>query len=274
VSRLSPGSNLLLLFVVVNVCTALLLVQPREVIWNQTPSLTLPVEPVLAALAAEAKSASQAPDTPAAVKLDALWLAHGRAIRDGIEPTHVRLARRPAMQDAPEVVFKESRDPSVLALRAAPAERLEAALDIKLDPAVAKDVLGDFALMLEGEGCARDGELIAPRFVVRTLYKARWNIAYGLPPPYALNNIEQRAYYGLQALHGERLPIEQRMAALVTYARIGGTRANEAAGVLLHRSQQPRIAAGAFQMAYDIAGTLRLRNALLAQADESSDAQW
>jgi hypothetical protein len=62
------------------------------------------------------------------------------------------------------------------------------------------------------------------------------------------------------------------MRALVAYARLGGTRANEAAGVLLHRSNQPQAAAAAFATAYRLADTLRLRNAVLGQSMEGADA--
>jgi hypothetical protein len=159
---------------------------------------------------------------------------------------------------------KESGEPAVLALRAAAVERLDAALDLKLDPKLARDVMGDFALMLEKESCARGGELIAPRFVVRILYKARWNIAHEIAPDYAFASVERRAYYGWQSLHAERLPVEKRMRALVQYRRHGGHRADEAAAVLLQRSGQNEVASAALTAAYRSSSTLRLRNALVA----------
>jgi hypothetical protein len=267
VSRLSPAANALALFVVMTACAAVLLFLPRGVVWQETPSLVLPPELVNAALAAEAKLADAVPHTEAAKSADGFWLELGHEEREGV-PIHVRATRQRTMTMAIQRLTKESGEQAVLALRAAAAERLEAALDLKLDPKLASDVLGDFATMLEGESCSRNGELIAPRFVARTLYKARWNIAHGLPPAYAFAPIERRAYYGWQALHARRLPIQQRARALVEYARAGGTRTAEASGVLLVRNQQYAEALQAFAEAYRRAGTLRLRNAALGQASE------
>jgi len=265
VLRMSPALSTLLLFAVVIVCAGFLLLAPRAVVWAETPSLRLPAVLVRASLDADAKLAAQAPRTPAAQKVDALWLQLGRADREGMEPTHLRLTRRQDMRKAYQLVVKESGEAAEQALRSAVADRLDRALDLELAPELAADVLGDFALMLEGEECTRNGELIAPRFVVRTLYKARWNIAHQLEPDRGFAPIEKRAYFGWQALHARRLPSEQRMRALVQYARVGGTRANEAAGVLLSRSNQPPAAAAAFALAYRLADTFRLRNAVLGQ---------
>lgn len=271
-SSLSPAAGALLLFVVVLGCAGFLLAIPRGVAWTEAPSLVLPPDAVRAALAADRELAERAPETAAAQNLDRLWLELGRANRGGYEPMPERLARRRAMGLAYTRVVKESGEAAALALRSAAAERLEAALDVQLAPELARDVLGDFALMLEGEGCARDGELIAPRFVARTLYKARWSLAFGLAPDHGFARAEKLAYYGWQSLHATRLPLEQRLRALAAYARAGGTHTNEAAGVLLHQSGQAEAAARAFSAAYDNRKTLRLRNALLGQMDVASMA--
>jgi hypothetical protein len=269
-ARISNALGTLMLFLVVVACAGLLLVLPRRAPLQEMPPLVLPAGAVRDALAAEAKAAQQAPRTAAASELDRLWLELSRAEREGPEPMHVRRMRRNAAREAFLQVVKESGEPGALALRAAAVERLDAALDLKLDPKVARDVMGDFALLLEKESCARDGELIAPRVVVRILYKARWNIAHELAPDYAFGSIERRAYYGWQALHAERLPVEQRMRALVQYRRHGGTRADEAAAVLLQRSAQNEVAHAALTAAYRSSGTLRLRNALLAMSEAPS----
>jgi hypothetical protein len=161
---------------------------------------------------------------------------------------------------------KESSEDAALGLRARAVERLDDAIDLKLKPELARDVMGDFALLLEHEGCARGGELLAPRFVVRVLYKARWNIGHELPPDHRFASIEKRAYFGWQALHNARLPAEQRMRALEAYRRHGGRRADEAAGVLLRTSQDAHIASTVFNAAYRSSPTLRLRNATFAEA--------
>jgi hypothetical protein len=273
VSRFSPATNTLLLFTVVVVCAGALLAQPRGVVWNETPPLTLPVAPVLAALAEDKKAAASAPHSDAAKQLDALWLEQGHDELSGLEPGHLRAARRQTMRLAFERVVRESGPAGALAVRAIAAERLEAALDIELAPELARDVLGGFPILLEREECARGGELLAPRFVVRTLYKASWNLSCGQPPVLGFSPIEQRAYYGWQALHARRLPLEQRLRALQAYQRNGGSRINEATAVLLLRSAQPAAASAAFAAAYQNAGTLRLRNAALGQQQATGELE-
>jgi hypothetical protein len=270
-TRLSPALNTLLLFAVVIACAGSLLAQPRAVAWQETPPLTLPVEPVRKAMADDAKAAASAPQTVAAKKLDALWLELGHGERDGLEPSHMTRARHRDLHAAFDVVVRESGQPAALAVRAAATERLDAALDIELAPELARDVLGNFPIVLQREECTRGGELIAPRFVVRTLYKARWNISHEQTPDLAFTPIERRAYYGWQALHARRLPLEQRLEALLVYQRNGGTRVNEAVGVMLQRSAQSGPASAAFAAAYRSVGTLRLRNAQLAQMDAPHD---
>lgn len=255
-----------MLFVVVLGCVGFLLWQPRRVALTQMPPLVLPAGPVHAALAAEAKAAAAAPKTELAAQLDRLWLEAGRIERDGDEPHYSRLARWRRARQLYDKVVKESGEAAALALRALAVERLEDAIDLKLEPALARDVMGDFALVLEREGCARGGELLAPRFVVRLLYKARWNISHQLASDYRFASIEKLAYFGWQALHADRLPAEQRMRALEAYRRHGGRRTDEAAGVLLRSSAQAYLASGAFTAAYRSSGTLRLRNAAFAEA--------
>lgn len=262
--RIPTSLSTLMLFVVVVACAGVLLYLPRSSPLREMPPLVLPAGPVRAALAADAKAARGAPRSKAAAEVDRLWLELSRAERDGDEPMHQRIIRRNAATAALEQVVKESGEPAVSALRAVAAERLEAALDLKLDPKLAQDVMGDFALMLEGEHCTRDGELIAPRFVVRVLYKARWNLAHERPPDHGFASIERRAFFGWQALHARHLPSNQRLKALVEYRRHGGTRSDEAAAVLLLNSAQIEVASAALTAAYRKSGTLRLRNALLA----------
>lgn len=273
-ARVSNALGTLLLFLVVVACAGILLVLPRGAPLRETPPLVLHAAPVREALSATAKAAQRAPRTPAAVEVDRLWLELSRAEREGAEPMPARRARRNAARAAFLQVVKESGEPGALALRAAAVERLDAALELKLDPKLSRDVMGDFALMLEKENCARGGELIAPRFVVRILYMARWNIAHELAPDFAFQAIERRAYYGWQALHAQHLPVEQRMRALIQYRRYGGTRADEAAVNLLQRSGQTELANAALAEAYRSSPTLRLRNALVATTEvPSSDEE-
>ena len=122
-------------------------------------------------------------------------------------------------------------------LRAKAALQLEDALELRLEGKRAKQVIGAFNSLLERERASMDGYLVAPRFVVRTLYKARWNILAGLAPDHAFERIERRAFYGWQALHSETEPLPKRMAALHEYGLAGGDHVEEALGILLFRSR-------------------------------------
>jgi hypothetical protein len=77
--------------------------------------------------------------------------------------------------------------------------------------------------------------MVAPPFVARTLYKARFNVMHGLAPDHAFASIEKRAYYGWQALHSEHTPVARRLESLQQYAKHGGRQVDEAAGALLYR---------------------------------------
>lgn len=262
--RASPTVTLLLLIAVVLGCAGVLLAQPRSVAPIQMPSLTLPAEPVMEALAEDARAAKRAPTTAIAKQLDAWLLERGHADQAGDQPQSERFEQGRRMGEGYKNLVKESGASAAVALRAAATERLDAALEGKLAVSKARDVIGSFALMLEREGCARDAEIVAPQFVVRTLYKARWNLMHGRPPTDAFARIEQRAFFGWQALHGERLPLDQRLQALQAYAEQGGTQVRESAAVLLFRGGQLEAAAAPLAAAYEKSGNLRLRNELRA----------
>jgi hypothetical protein len=161
-------------------------------------------------------------------------------------------------------------------MRSEATVEVDRALDLELPAARAQVVVGSLGEMLEREGASIDGQLTAPRFVVRTLYKARWNILHGLRPDHALQRIEAQAYYGWQALHAERLPIPQRAEALRGYEKAGGKRAREALGVLYYLHDEYDQSAAVLASAYDADPTFRLRNYALgaqARADAAADAE-
>jgi hypothetical protein len=252
--------HLVILLLGVLACAALLFAQERAVTPRELPSLVLDADAVREALAADAAAAKRVPDSPTVEQLKTHWLDMSRADREGIEPEHLRRVRADDMFYAYNALKKESGEAAALALRAAAAEQLDAALDGKLTKDEAQDVLGGFPTVLAREHCTRDGELVAPRFVVRTLFKARWNLSHGLGPDHAFTQIERLAFYGWQALHAERLPIDRRLTALEAYATYGGKRVAQAAGVLLFRGSGYASASEALAAAYRQTGNLRLRN--------------
>jgi hypothetical protein len=249
------------------VCASVLLLEPRAVAPLELPSLSLPRAPTEAVIAADAQAARGVPNNAHAAELEALFSKHGAAESRGFEDVDSYSDRRKSLELAFRSLVAEVGEVRALCLRAKAVEQLEAALELRLPDAQAKAVLGAFTNVLAREGLSRDGYLVAPRFVVRTLYKARWNILHGLAPDHAFATIEKRAFYGWQALHAESAPVKRRIEALHAYGLAGGEHVEEALGALLFRLGDYRQSAKALQIAYDKQGSLRLRNYMLAARD-------
>ena len=109
----------------------------------------------------------------------------------------------------------------------------------------------------------RDAEIVAPMFVVRTLYKARQNLLCGNEPDTGFERVEKLAYYGWQSLHAARLPPAQRLGALRRYAQAGGQHVDEARGVLLFLGRDFVGAEALLTVEAHRSGSLRLRNDVL-----------
>jgi hypothetical protein len=245
-------------------CAGFLLAQERRVAPLELPSLVLPRAAVEAVLRADAEAARNAPSSARSTELTALLWKHGAAEQRGVEDVDSYRNRRRLLELGYQALSAEVGEPKALRLRSKAVEALQDALELRLKPEQAHAVLGAFSSVLEREGLSRDGTLVAPRFVVRTLYKARWNILHGKAPDYAFERVEKRAFYGWQALHAEGVPLQQRIAALHAYGLAGGGELEEALGVLLFRMGDYVQSEHALRAAYHKQPSLRLRNYLLS----------
>jgi tetratricopeptide (TPR) repeat protein len=263
-TKLSEPIAALLLLTLTTACAGLLLAQPRRVPPLELPSLTLPADAVRSVIAQDAQAARKAPSSPAAQAFEKLLDEQGQAETLGSEGSESYASRRAAIVQSYKTLAGEVGESAALRLRAKAVERLEDALELRLDTTHARPVIGAFNAVLERENASRDGYLVAPRFVVRTLYKARWNILAGLPPDHAFERIERRAFYGWQALHSDNVALEKRVAALHEYGQSGGDHVEEALGILLFRLGDYAQSARALETAYRKQGSIRLRNNLLA----------
>jgi hypothetical protein len=252
------------LLLVAMACASVLLLEPRPVVPLELPSLSLPRAPAEAVMRADARAARSVPNNAHAAELEALLWKHGAAEARGYEDIDSYGDRRKSLELGYRALVMEVGETRALCLRAKAVDQLEAALELRLPDPQAKAVLGAFTNVLARDGLSRDGYLVAPHFVVRTLYKARWNILHGLAPDHAFATIEKRAFYGWQALHAESVPIRRRIEALHAYGLAGGDHVEEALGVLLFRLGDYVQSANALQVAYEKQGSLRLRNYLLA----------
>jgi hypothetical protein len=263
-TKLSEPIAALLLLTLTTACAGLLLAQPRSVPPFELPSLVLPEDAVRAAIAKDAQDARKAPSTAAARAFETLLDEQGQVEAHGSEGSESYASRRAALVQSYKTLAGEAGEAAALRLRAKGVQRLEDALELRIDTTRARAVIGALNSVLERENASRDGYLVAPRFVIRTLYKARWNLLAGLPPDHAFERIERRAFYGWQALHSESVPTEKRVAALHEYGLAGGDHVEEALGILLFRLGDYAQSARALETAYRKQGSIRLRNNLLA----------
>ena len=261
---LSEAVALISLLLLSIACAALLIAQPRAVAPLELPGLTLPAAPVLAVIEQDERDAQHAPSSATAAAFEGLLDAQGQAELQGSEETEQYIDRRQQLANGYRALVAEVGEVAALRLRAKAVKRLHDALELRLPPERAKRVIGAFSSVLEREHASRDGYLVAPRFVVRTLYKARWNILAGLEPAHALQRIERRAYYGWEALHADSVPLRQRLVALHEYGLAGGDHVEEALGTLLFRMHDYQQSARALEAAYRKDHSIRLRNYLLA----------
>lgn len=254
-------------------CAGLLLSWPRSVEPELLPVLALDGEQVAAIVARDAADAKGAPRGGVADELRQLLAAQGEAEVRGTEDAEVYADRRALMARRCKALVADAGEPAARALRAEAVQQLEAALDGRLPLEQARVVLGVMPMVLAREGAAHDGTLIAPHFVLRTLFKTRFNLLFGRKPEHDLAPVERRAFFGYQALHAERLPIVRRVEALKQYARAGGTRSDEALGVLLYRGGQLPEAAEVLHSVGERGGELRARNYAQAAALSARQAR-
>lgn len=271
--KMSDGIAATALLIVAPACAAILLALPRPVEPNQLPSLRLNAKQVAQTWVGDQASAKDAPRSPPAVQLRALLLEEGRSERALSESPGAFQRRRDQIRQALAAVRRLEGEKAILALRAQAVTELESGLDLALPSDQTEGLLGSFPSFLQRYRAAKDGVLVAPRLVVRTMFKGRWNMLHELPSTYALSPVERLAYYGWLALHADGAPLALRYAALEQYQTAGGRSVAEAKGTLLFLDGQFEKAVHNLQDAFRQHRTLRLRNYVLGaqQAAAVSD---
>lgn len=269
-TRLGDSGGPLWVLLSASLCGTWVLAGPvRPLVPTEPPSLRLPPAAVRAAISEDRRLADNAPNSPLAAELDASLLAQGRADHELLEAQTERARGTAARRALAERLVAEVGMDGLLALRARAVVRFEQALsDAEHIPdAEVPGIVGLFPNQLANVGVTSHGVEVAPPFVTRVLYKARWNLLHGWQPAHGLSPIERRAFFGWQALHAGREPLTARVAAARQYAQAGGDRAPEALGVLLFQAGQFSAAEQALKMAADQQGHhVRLRNYLAGVA--------
>lgn len=242
---------------------------PRPVAPTALPLFEVDLAQAEQAVRSDTALARSAPRGDLATRLQTLYEQQGQAEVVGDDETAAQ-SREASLRTLVAELRASGGDRAVAALRAHAMSELEPALAGRLAPAKRDSVLGSFPRMLERYGLARAGRVVAPAFVVRTLFKARWNAVHRLAPTDGFARVELRAYHGWLALRAESAPIAARIEAATAYGNAGGERADEARGVLLFRAGRAEEAADAFVKAFGESGSWRLRNhglAATARAD-------
>ena len=239
----------------------LLICLPRAVEPSELPALLLDPAEVAAQEQADAQDA-KAPSTPDAEQLSALFQSFGETEVVMLDSPQLRDQRRRTLHRLAERLRQQAGPRAVLGVRARALAKLEAALAGELQQSEVKGWLGVFPNVLQHYQATHDGLELAPHFVVRTLYKARWNKLCSFPPDADLSKVERQAYFGWLGLHATNLSVRERRQALLGYAAAGGEHADQAQGVLAYLDRDYAGAEKALERAYALSPNLRLRNYL------------
>jgi hypothetical protein len=255
------GLGLLCLLSVAVAAGTLLISLPRAVEPNELPALILDSGQVTAQEQLDAQQAKAA-TSPEAEQLSTLFHSLGASEVVALDNFHLADQRRRTLHSLYVALREKAGQDAVVGARARALANLEAALAGELKGPEVKGWLGVFPNVLEQYQATRDGLELAPHFVVRTLYKARWNKLCNLPPEADLTPIERQAYFGWLGLHASNVSLAERRQALLEYAAAGGEHADQAQGVLAYLDRDYATAAQAFERAYAKHPSLRLRNYL------------
>ena len=245
-------------------CAGLLLAMPQPVTPTEMPALVLDPGAMEEVRSLDRQRAAQTPGDETSARLLALYRAQGRAEAAGAEERQAATERGVALQRATDAFIAAHGSDALGTLRAKAATDLPEALAGRLDADDEQAVLGSFPRMLERYGLTRDGAIVAPPFIVRTLFVARFNAILRRPLTEGFAPVEAQAYWGWLALETPDAPIERRQSALEAYAAAGGAGVAEARAVLAFEAGDGPRASHAFTALYEETGVLRYRNHAMA----------
>ncbi|MFK7985334.1 MAG: hypothetical protein AB8I08_04820 [Sandaracinaceae bacterium] len=239
-----------------------LITRERPSLPTEMPALVLDADAVAEQTRADAGQAAELPTSDAIEAHRAAFRAMNLAeVGAGDAPAQAQLRRERLLRTVEASV--QAHGPEIVsALRIEDMERALAALR---GGGPERDAdLGSFVATLEQYGLVRAGRQVAPTFVVRTLYKARWNSQHRRELTEDLSPVELRAYWGWLLLRSEAAPLARRLGAVTPYREAGGQHGEEARGVLLMQAGRRDEAAEAFEAAWEEMPRFRVRNHALA----------
>lgn len=244
-------------------CILLLIAQPRALIGGALPVLELDEAAVAQVIVADRARAAPIPLLPAEIEIEALYALDVIGQLEIDEAVESFEKRRRELKARLIAIASSAGPDATLALRARALRRVEQALAGELPESEIEGVMGAFANQLRRHRVLREGRIVAPHFVVRTFYKARWNNVHGLSMDDGLLPIERRALHGWLGLNGRELSANARLKALKIYADLGGPNALQAQGILLVQSGDFHLATTTLSAVQKLGGGLRVANYLL-----------
>lgn len=254
----------------------LCLVAPCLIVWlwsrpiaaapSELPPLLLEPSAVRAQIETDERDAAEEPTSEGAEARRLVFHEANVAERDASDYPGEARERRRRLLAATNQIVRDDGEEAIGAMRAADVGRAEAGLRGELPAGDAISETGDFIRMMERYGMARGGRQVAPRFVVRTALKARWNAMHGRELTDGFAEVESRAYWGWLALHAESAPLERRLEALEHYEAAGGARVHEARAVMFFDHGRSEESYRSFMAANEVQPSFRLRNHALAVA--------
>ena len=257
--RSTPSGSRLIVAVGAAGCAGFLLTFARPA--EPTPPV-LAFEPAAVAAVALADrerlaDADPEPTGPAAEG----WHLYHRAgeVEVGSESRAEREARQRTIADAVDALVEARGEGALAVLRSRALAELERALAGELEGAEEVAAIGAFPATTEAYGVFADGEPIAPPFVVRTLFAARFNGILGLELTAGMTDVEKKAYFGWLALEAPEPPPALRARAMEALTELDPDLANGAEAHRAFLSGHPAEAAAR----YERLPTLRARNAAL-----------
>jgi hypothetical protein len=234
----------------------------------EMPALALDSAAVRAQLERDESDARRDPRGEQAELRRRLYREHNTAEHEGFDAAGRGAERAGEIAAALEVIRTEAGARAIERMRAADVARAELALRGAIPAGEAVEELGVFREMMARYGLSDGRRQRAPRFVVRTVLKARWNTVHALELDESFSRIERQAYWGWLALRAETAPADRRLLALERYADAGGRAADEARAVLFYDAGELEQARASFEAAYQKTPNFRLRNHALACAED------
>lgn len=237
---------------------------PRAVAPRELPGLVLAPDQIARVVADDERLARSAPTDEVARTLEELVETQALAeVGSGETPDEAQ-ARLTRLANAAVAVERAHGESALVALRAKSVAEFEHVLSARLRGTERDRVLGSFPRAVERYDVTKRGRLRAPRFVLRTLWKARWNSVCQLVPTWHLAPVERRAFHGWLALGADSAALTDRAGALEAYAAAGGVRADEARAGLAWRAGDGARAEELYGAMLTRTGSLRFRNHMRA----------